>query len=267
TLVLPYYSGKDIEKGTLTGDIKSEIMEIVQTNINPYEDFNTTTRFIQEVHDTREVLSASCSSNREYPFCLTENRKRFWFNYYMTMYYYRVIDSVVLTRYKQAATHQNNIPDEVLSDMVSKDIVMEVLRNNPSKYLKVFFLNFARIYALPMSKEELLAFPHKLAHPLRWFFDNGYSVCFLLAGIVLAAAAAVKKLRFDSVVWFFFFTIFVNNICLNVVISLSHAAEERYWYLFLWMWFVFDFGLIFLLPTALYQKRLRKIGHEYDPDK
>ncbi|KWT91587.1 hypothetical protein [Candidatus Magnetominusculus xianensis] len=257
TLVMPYYNGKDIEKGTFIGDIKSEILEIVKTNINPYEDFNTTTRFIQEVHDTREVLSVSCLSNREYPFCITENRKLFWFHYFTTSYYYRVIESVVAARYKQNDT--NNIPEIVLSDMVAKDIVMEVLNNNPLKYFKIVYINFARIYGLPMSKEELLVFPQKLSHPLEWFFDNGYSVCFLMAGIVLAFVAMLKRFRFGRAEWFFLFVIFVNNLCLNIVISLSINAHERFWYLFLWMWYAFDFSLMFLLPVQLYEGKFRQI--------
>ncbi|MBF0553835.1 MAG: hypothetical protein HQK96_04675 [Nitrospirae bacterium] len=250
SFVAPYYSGKDIEKDTFIGGIESEILDIVKPNINPYDDFISSTGFIQEVHDTREVISASCPSNRDYPFCITENRKLFWFHYYMSDYYAnRVIGAAVSAKYKQDSNP--TMPEKILINTVAHDIVMDVLRHNPGQYFKLMYLNFARIYGLPMSKDELMVFPQRLAHPLAWFFDNGYSVCFLAGGIVLAFVAAAKRFRFERPLWFFFFAIFTSNFCLNVVISMSNVAQERFWFLFLWMWYLFDFGLIVLLPVHL----------------
>ncbi|MBF0319709.1 MAG: hypothetical protein HQL01_07900 [Nitrospirae bacterium] len=262
SFVVPYYGGKDIEKDSFTGGIKSGILEIVKTNINPYDDFNASTSFIHEVTDTRIVLSASCLSNKEYPFCITENRKLFWFHYYMSDYYAnRVINATVEANYKQSQNSQKNISEKTTINLVAKDIVTEVLINNHKMYFKLVYLNFARIYGLPMSWDELSVFPQKLAHPLVWFFDTGYSVCFLIAGLVLTFVFVLKIIfRIEWVLWFFFFTIFINNLCLNIVISLSNVAQERFWYLFLWMWYLFDFGLIFILAINLYE---RFIGRRY----
>ncbi|MBF0457790.1 MAG: hypothetical protein HQK99_07840 [Nitrospirae bacterium] len=258
SFVAPYYSGKDIVKDSLKGAIESEILKIVKTNINPYDSFLVTTSFIQEVHDVREVSSASCASNTDYPFCITENRKLFWFHYYMSDYYAnRVIGAATAARYKQDSNAQKNIPETALINTVAQDIVMDVLKRNPGQYFKLVYLNLARIYGLPMSKEELSEFPLRLAHPLVWFLDTGYSQCFLIAGFILMFIAVERRFRFERAVWFFFLVIFINNLCLDVVISLSNVAQERFWFLFLWMWFAFDFGLIFLLPAEIFRRKRR----------